>query len=72
MKFFAIFYIFIGIQIFPSKSVEISRKILGGNEVQPHQFNFIVAITPSGGRKGFCGGSIISKDFILSAASWYD
>jgi secreted trypsin-like serine protease len=44
--------------------------VIGGQEVFPNEHKFAVALRIQGGRQPLCGGSIISPNFILTAASW--
>ena len=44
-------------------------KIVGGQETEVHEFPYQVGIGPKGDGYGhFCGGSIISQQWILTAA----
>lgn len=41
-------------------------RIIGGNETAPHAYPFQVGLVIDG--TSFCGGSLISKNFVLTAA----
>ena len=43
-------------------------RIEGGSEVVPHSIPWQVALVPIGGRKSFCGGTLIGSWHVLSAA----
>lgn len=50
--------------------VRSSERIVGGQEATPHEFPWQVALTIDGG--SFCGGSLISPDWVLTAAHCAD
>ncbi len=48
------------------KGLDFDQKIVGGIEASIGEFSFIVSLQSSGGH--FCGGSLIKKDWVLTAA----
>lgn len=47
----------------------ISPRIIGGQEAAPHAYPYQVAIYVTfTGRKDFCGGSLVSANYVLTAA----
>jgi len=48
------------------------HRIVGGNEAIAGSWPWQVAITTAGGSRPYCGGSIISKEWILTAAHCVD
>ena len=66
-----------------SRDVEGDNKIVGGNEVVPNSIPYQVSLkrlsrgaghtgSAAGTCRGFCGGVIVSKDHILTAAHCCD
>lgn len=54
----------------PKQSSGVTGRIVGGQEANPHQFPFQVAVLSpfEEGSVGLCGGSIISPSHVLTAA----
>ncbi|CAG5105809.1 Oidioi.mRNA.OKI2018_I69.chr1.g2473.t1.cds [Oikopleura dioica] len=49
----------------------LSDRIVGGETAQPHSFPWMVSLRDPAapkGRRSFCGGSVISPDYVLTAA----
>ncbi|KAJ8910302.1 hypothetical protein NQ315_003780 [Exocentrus adspersus] len=56
-------------KLFEENHVNLSPvipRIIGGNEATPHQYPFQVGLLLN--NNAFCGGSLISKNFVLTAA----
>src|ERR1700690_1207200 len=51
-----------------SQSVLARSAIIGGTDAKPGEFPFIVALVSSNDGSQFCGGSLIDKDWVLTAA----
>lgn len=69
-KFFTLLLIFILKTLFGAPEFVPNAKIVGGSSAHPFQFPFMASIitaTTDGGY-GQCAGSIISEDYILTAA----
>ena len=51
----------------------INRRIVGGQSATLGQFPYqaLLSLKDSAGKPGVCGGSIISHNFILTAAHWF-
>lgn len=51
------------------KGPQISPRIIGGQEATPHAYPYQVGIYVTySGRTDFCGGSLVSKNYVLTAA----
>jgi secreted trypsin-like serine protease len=55
---------------FCGQSKVASSRIVGGEEAVPHEFPWQVSVLIDG--SGFCGGSLISPDWVLTAAHCAD
>jgi Trypsin len=53
--------------------IETSRsgRVWGGRTAEPGELPYQVGIVVLLSRQGYCGGSIVSNDFVLSAASCF-
>ena len=47
---------------------DVNNRIVGGSVVSPHSIPFQVGLTTTGGTSPFCGGSLISPNYVLTAA----
>ena len=47
---------------------DVHNRIVGGSVVSPHSIPFQVGLTTTGGTSPFCGGSLISPNYVLTAA----
>jgi len=54
-----------------SRGDDVSDRIVGGNEVDPHSIPWQVGLMAKGATRTFCGGSILSATKILTAAHCY-
>ena len=66
MIFNWIFLLFLIPNVFSDQSVE--NRIVGGSVVPPHIIPFQVGLTTISGTSPFCGGSLISPNYVLTAA----
>ena len=66
MKVFAVVFMIFVINCSISQSHEINPGIFGGEDADIHEFPYLVALIYNGTRR--CGGSLINKNWVLTAA----
>lgn len=53
-----------------SSGAALASEIVGGRPAQPHAWPFMVSLQLRGGH--FCGGTLIARNFVMSAAHCVD
>ncbi len=51
-----------------STDLEDDGKIVGGDEVSPHKYPWVIGLWRKNGGRPFCGGSLITNAWVLTAA----
>ncbi|XP_070493072.1 thrombin-like enzyme elegaxobin-2 [Chironomus tepperi] len=66
MKYFVVFVLILVIKSSNSLQIERSPRIFGGVDADIHEFPYLVVLIYQGTRR--CGGSLINKNWVLTAA----